>query len=53
MTYASKSCEDRLRVLHEAELGVRGRRPDLLRKVQHMQGIVAQQYRIQQRNSAD
>lgn len=45
--------KEALRVLHEAELGVRGRRPDLLRKVQHMQGIVAQQYRIQQRNSAD
>ncbi len=45
--------QEALRVLHEAELGVRDRRPDLLRKVQYMQRIVVQQYRMQKRNSAN
>ncbi len=31
-----------LSVLHEAEIGVRGRRPDLLQKVQQMQKIISQ-----------
>lgn len=37
-----------LSVLNEAEIGVKGRRPDLLQKVQHMQRIVAQKYKYQQ-----
>lgn len=41
--------QDALVVLNEAELGVRGRRPDLLIKVQHMQRIVAQKYQLQQK----
>ena len=45
--------QEALTVLKEAEMGVRGRRPDLLRKVQHMQRIVAQKYRIQQQRLAD
>lgn len=40
--------EQALRVLQEAEMGVRGRRPDLLRKVQHMQRNISQKYRYQQ-----
>ena len=37
--------EEALTVLQEAEMGVRGRRPDLLRKVQHMQRAIALRYR--------
>ncbi|MCK5869196.1 MAG: hypothetical protein KAG45_00860 [Methyloprofundus sp.] len=40
-------------ILKQAELGVRGRRQDLLRKVQQMQSIVTQKYRIQQQRLTD
>lgn len=45
--------QEAMTVLKQAEMGVRGRRPDLLRKVQRMQRIVAQKYSIQQRRLTD
>ena len=42
-----------LKVLHTAELGVRGHRPDLLSKVQRMQRVVAQKYRMQKSIATD
>ena len=40
-----------LKVLKAAELGVRGRRPDLLTQVQQLQRIVMQKYRIQKQRT--
>lgn len=45
--------QEALSVLQEAEMGVRGRRPDLHRKVQQMQRAVALRYRHQQKSLAD
>jgi len=45
--------EQALAVLHEAEMGVRGRRPDLHRKVQQMQRTVLMQARRSKQLSAD
>lgn len=44
--------QEALTVLQEAELGVRGRRPDLHRKVQHMQRSVQMKYRYQMQKAA-
>ena len=45
--------QEALQVLHAAELGVRGHRPDLLRQVQRMQRVVVRKYQIQKQSSAD
>ena len=45
--------QEALKVLHAAELGVRGHRPDLLRQVQHKQQLVARKYQRQKRMPAE
>ncbi|RLA22407.1 MAG: hypothetical protein DRQ62_08010 [Gammaproteobacteria bacterium] len=45
--------QEALTVLKEAELGVRGHRPDLLRQVQHIQRIVARKYQRQKQHSTE
>ncbi len=40
--------QEALIVLQEAEMGVQGRRPDLLKKVQYMRRVITQKYRLYQ-----